>query len=266
MLKEIQQRKLRESQQAEVCVTMHSSLLGFVQHCQSADPCKDDPATDIRTRNYPLALEVITSGWSEVLEGLNEAEVESRAAFAPVRKNPWGYTGGRVSIDRMLAGKPCISRPVRKMEPSNKFMRLIFVGECMVCEGDTFVKRSGKLLNYIRTCQSKGVQVELWGAWGGRSASIGAISLVKVKGFTEAINLPVLSGIGHKVLLQTCQFGSERAVNNGDFFGTSFFKPESYKVALGGFIGEKEAESSVVICDPSDIDPTGWLKKEGIVA
>lgn len=259
-------KKIHESREASVQVTKHESLLGFVQHCQNSDPCVNDPKTDIRTRNYPLALKVITEGWSEVLGGLNKAEVESRAAFAPVRKNPWGYTGGRVSIDRMLAGKPCISRPVRKMEPSNKFIRLIFVGECMVCEGPTFVERSAKLLNYIRTCASKGVQVELWGAWGGRSASIGAISLVKVKGFSEPINLPVLSGIGHKVLLQTCQFGSERAVNNGNFFGTSFFKTESYKQALAGFIGQKEAESSVVICDADDIDPTGWLKKEGIVA
>jgi len=243
---------------------MHSSLLGFVDHCENTDPKAHDSQTDLCTRNYPLAREVITTGWGEVLEGLNAAEVESRAAFAPVRTNPWGYQGGRISIDRMLVGKPCISRPVRKMLPSNKFVRILFVGECMVCEGPTFIKRCATLLNFIRSCQSKGVQVELWGAWGGRSANTGAISLVKVKGFSEPINLPVLSGIGHKVLLQTCQFGSERAVNNGHFFGASYFLAKSYTEALGGFIGREEAESSTVICNVADIDPIGWVKKHGI--
>jgi len=212
--------------------------------------------------------EVIANGWPEVLDALATAEEETRAAFAPVRTNPWGYQGGRVSLDRMLMGKPCIARPRKVSRNDIKFVRIVFCGEAMACAGsEQFIHKCAELLAYIRRAEGRGQRIELWGAWGGYfgyggvHAGKSSMTFCKVKAFGDPINLPLLSAVGHIVMLRTLQFASEE-VGIGGVGNCAHTDKANYTKALTKLTDAKSAESAHICLNIHDIDPLNWLGEQ----
>lgn len=230
------------------------SLLEMAQYVQTN-------GNDARAKSATHeVLPVIKEGWGEVLAALGIAEEESQSAFAPVRKQPWGYQGGRISLDRMLAGKPCISRTIKQHEVNSRFVRIVFCGEAMACaDSSHFVSKCADLLAFIRRAEGKGQRIELWGAWGGvLNLQIAGMTFTKIKAFGEAINLPILSAIGHETILRTLQFSTEE-MTMPRVGNAAICTREAYVEMLSHLIGEEQAKTAHVCIKLSDIDPQGWI-------